>query len=153
MKDIIKKLNKIKDEINSEKESNFKLFCLIARADLGNKWDLLLIADWIKESNSEENLIYIINKIKEEFKEDLDYFSRIVLLPTNERFVSKIIKAIFRENKEEDKINKKEFSRLKIEKDFIIKKLFIIEMNINKKDIETREKEENPIIIKNIDKF
>src|SRR5688500_975096 len=115
MKEIIEKLNLVKDNIISEK-GTLRFFGLIARTDLENKWDLLISSDWIEKNSSDEELVYVITKLKEAFSEKLDFLSRIVLLRPEEHFIQELARVIVKEH--DGKTG--EIRNLKVSDDFTV---------------------------------
>ena len=99
MKEIFEKLNEIKDEILLEKGANeLRLFVLVARTDIDARWDILFSADWLEKTNSEKDLVYLIEKLKSKFDGNLDFLARIVVATPHEIFIKRLAKAIIREN-------------------------------------------------------
>lgn len=98
MNEITQKLITISDKILQEKTGILRFFGLLARSDLNEKWDLLVSADWIEENNNESDLVYIIERLKEEFSENLDFLSQIVILSPRESFIMRLAQALIREN-------------------------------------------------------
>lgn len=135
MKEIITKLTVIKNDILKEKEGQLRFLGLIARADVEDKWDLLVSADWIKKSNSEEDLIYIIKKLKGVFAENLNFLSRIVLLTPQETFIKQLARAIINEKVG----NTGEFANLKTSADFTIKQVFVITLDFTDINLENSQ--------------
>lgn len=88
MNEIIEKLKLVKEKILLEKGGIVYFFGLLERTDLEDKWDLVISTDWIEKSNSEKDLIYTIEKLKEEFGDSLDFISRIVLFVSSEEFIN-----------------------------------------------------------------
>ena len=124
MDDVLLKLKKISDEISSEKVgSTTYFFALVTRTDSEGKWDLLISANWLEKSNSERDLIYVIDKLKEEFTANLDFLSQIVLLAPEEDFIQKVARAFI-----DSPITPGQIGRLKIEDDFFIQ-IFLIASN------------------------
>jgi hypothetical protein len=141
MKEIIDKLTIIRDKVVSERTDGIlRFFGLIARIDLDSKWDLLISADWISKNNNEEDLIYIIKKLKEEFMEHLDFLSRIVVLTSNEFFVKQLARAILTKSLSE----RGEISNLQISPDFVVKQLYVISFDFNGIDLDAPEIENGP---------
>jgi hypothetical protein len=122
MKENIEKLESIYKEIISEKTSGkVYFFGLLSRIDIEEKWDILISADWLKENNSQEDLVYIIKKLKDRFFDKLEFLSEIVLLVSKEPFIQDLARSLGK-----TEIKNKEIEGLKILDDFIIKKLYII---------------------------
>lgn len=132
MKDIIEKLNNVKNDIIREKTDGFlRFFGLIARIDLENKWDILISADWIDKSNLEQDFVFLINKLKTQFNEDLGFLSQIVFLAPDEPFIKNLARAI----KSEDKKDGDEACDLKISEKITINHIFIITSNFKGIDL------------------
>jgi hypothetical protein len=150
MKEITEKLNNISKEIISErKEGRLRLFALIARTDLDNKWDILISADWIKKNNSEEELVYIIKKLKKEFSENLDFLSRLVLLTPKELFTREIAKATIKENDGKPG----ELFKLKTSTDFIVKHIIVIHLDYKMEELTEEAEDREPVVIKDKENF
>lgn len=152
MKEIVEKLRNIKDQIVLEKaEGQLRFLGLIARTDLDGKWDLLLSADWIKKSNGEEDLIFLIQKLKKEFQGNLDFLSKLVLLTPSESFILQLARAIVREDKGK---TGEEISDLKISVDFTVRHLFVISFDFAGIDLEkTQASESEPIATEEVVNF
>lgn len=86
MKYILQNLDELKKIILKEKGQLYYMG-IISRVDKENKWDVLLTAEWIKENNSEKDLVYILDKLKELFEGNLDFLSNVVLYEPEEDFV------------------------------------------------------------------
>ena len=86
---IVEKLRQIEFEISTEK-GDFSLFALIEREDSLGKWDIVVSANWI--NNTEKKLINnIASKIHKEFtKEEQILLSRIVVLPPSDPLVQNL---------------------------------------------------------------
>ena len=151
MKEIIEKLNNIKNKIIEEKTTGkLRFLGLIARADIEGKWDLLVSADWIKKNSSEDDFVYIIQKLKDNFDEKLDFLARIVLLTPKEAFIQQLARAIIRENGgEAGKI-----TSLKTSKDFIVGQIVVIAFDFTDIGLDvSQETEDGPVGIKDIVNF
>lgn len=86
MKDITNKLITFKDNLLTEKSGTLYFVGLIQRIDFENKWDLLIIADWIKENNSYADLEYVLISLKELFNDDLSFLQDVVLYKSEYEF-------------------------------------------------------------------
>ena len=151
MKEIIEKLNNIKNKIIEEKTTGkLRFLGLIARADIEGKWDLLVSADWIKKNSSEDDFVYIIQKLKDNFDEKLDFLARIVLLTPKEAFIQQLARAIIRENGgEAGKI-----TSLKTTKDYIVAQIVVIAFDFTDIGLDvSQETEDGPVGIKDIVNF
>lgn len=151
MKEIIEKLKNIRDEIISEKnQGKLRFFGLIARADLEGKWDILLSADWFKENNKEKDLVYFIEKLKNKFKKDLEFLSKIVLLAPSEMFIQQLAKVIITKGLDTEK----EITDLKVFADFTVKRIFVVALDFTGIDLtKIQETKESPIVIKDANDF
>lgn len=126
MKEIIEKLNLIQSTILSEKGGVIYFFGLLERTntDFENKWDIVISASWIEESNSEADLVYIIENLKKEFDDNLDFLAKIVLLSPQEEFINDICFALQKEETQEQEVHS-----LKISEEISIKHLFVVSRN------------------------
>lgn len=126
MDEIILKLNKVKDSlVTDDVLGTLFFFGLIKRVDLDDKWDILISSSKLLKNNSEKDLTYVINQLKKEFGDDINFLSRIVLLMSNEGFIADMARAIEQYSIEEGK----EIIDLKIAEDFTIKQMYIICLN------------------------
>lgn len=149
MKEIIRKLNNIRDQILSEKGS-LLMFVLIERNDADEKWDILLCADWIEKTNSEPELVYIINKLKEEFKDNLGFLSQIVIGTPTDNFILRIARAI---NEQGNNVPE-EISGLQVSPEFKIQHLFVIAMNFSQAQLANEGVDElGPVAVGEVSKF
>jgi len=130
MNEIIEKLKKVKDTIILEKGDTLRLSLLIARTDMESKWDLFMSGDWLKKNNSEKDLIYVIEKLKAEFNENLDFLSQIVLLVPTDDFFKALARAIKKENRMEGEIKD-----LRISSGFVIKQMYLISSNLDQLEL------------------
>lgn len=151
MKETLEKLNKIKEEILAEKkEGLLRLFALIERNDLEGKWDLIFSADWLEKTNSEKDLVYLIEKIKSEFGENIDFLARILAASPKEIFIQEFSKAILRESKEYPT----EIRNLAVSSTFTANHLFVITIDFTGIDLEKIEGiNEGPLAIKEVSDF
>jgi|SRR5581483_5540131 len=151
MKDIVEKLRKIKDEINAERTTGLlRLFVLIARADIDGKWDIIVSADWFEKTNSESDLVYIIQKLKSEFGENLEFLARIVVATPKEIFIQQLGKAILSEKQGE----LGELKDLQTSLDFKVGHLFVITINFDGIDLSKVEgTNDGPLGVKEITAF
>lgn len=146
MKEIIEKLNKIKEEILLERtEGRLRLFSLIARNDLDGKWDILFSADWLEKTNSEKDLVYLITKLKSEFAENLDFLARILVGTPKEIFIKQFIQAIVERG---ELGGPEEVKDLFVSKDLTISGLFIIAIDSTDLDLRQIGTNEGPIAVK-----
>jgi hypothetical protein len=122
MNEIIKKLKEVRDRIIDEKDKSLlRFFGLIARTDLENKYDLLISADWLEKSNSEKDLIYVIDSLKKEFTDDFDFLSQIVLLIPSEEFIQTLLRML---PKDVDEV-----SNFKLADNYELKQIYILYLN------------------------
>lgn len=144
MKEIVKKLIRVSESITSdESRGGVKLFLLIRRTDLDNKWDILFSADWIKNENRQNDLVYLINKLKEEFDENIDFVSRIVLGTPGEDFIKKFAKAII----EADVKQGEEVLDLSVFGDFTAERIFVITIgDFSSEDLESKGVNQGPVV-------
>lgn len=63
MRDLIEKLKSLKNDILKEDKGLLFFLGLISRIDAEKKWDLVLVADWVKTNNSKEDIEYILRKL------------------------------------------------------------------------------------------
>ena len=122
MKDIVLKMNRIKDIFDSSKSfGDIILFALILRTDneIG-KWDLVISGSTVLENNSTDNLKLVIENLKLEFKEKIDFLSQIHILMPKEWVVSKI-----RSSLKEDIDSPEEFCDLIIDDTFTIGQIHV----------------------------
>lgn len=132
MNEITQKLIAVSDKIIQEKTSGIlRFFGLLARADLSEKWDLLVSADWIEENNNQADLVYIIEKLKEEFAENLDFLSQIVILSPRESFIMRLAQALIRE----EILIPGEVSQLMISPDFTVSHVHIMKLDFTGIDL------------------
>ena len=149
MKEYIEKLKKIEEKILKEKEGNIYFFGILKRTDVENKWDIVISADWIEQSDTEKDLIYVIDAIKVEFNGNLDFLSKIVLLAPTEEFIRSLLKAIAR-----NKMTTGEIQNLKITSDITIKELLVISSDVSGVDLDdTSELEEDKKDTKTVANF
>lgn len=94
MNEIIKKISEIIVPILSKKEGNLYFLGLVQRTDFENKWDILIIADWIKENNNHSDLKYVIEELNKVFNEDLYFLEDVVLYKADDHFVQDLTRAI-----------------------------------------------------------
>lgn len=151
MREIIEKLTAIKDSILTEKSGGkLRFFGALVRADMEEKWDLLISADWVEKNSSEEDLVYIIKKLKDSFGEKLDFLFRIVLLKPDETFVRQLAKAIIRENGGKPG----EITNLAVNAEFTLKQLIVIALDFSGIDLDSpSETTDGPIGIKSVNDF
>lgn len=122
MKEIVEKLSRVIEKITLEKTSGIlRFFGLIERNDLENKWDILLSADWLEKNNSEKDLIYVIERLKEEFSNNLDFLSSVVLLIPSNPLIKYLAKAVSLSENEGI-----ERHSVKIDEDFTIKHMYVL---------------------------
>jgi hypothetical protein len=145
MNEILQKLNNIKDSLLAEhSDVKLRFFGLIARMDVDNKWDLIICADWIKKSNSENDLVDIIDRLKKEFN-NLDFLAKIVLLTTDEFFIRQLASAI---SVREEQIG--EMKDLKLKEGFVVRHIIVIYFDFGGIDLTTPATEEIPTATKEI---
>ncbi|MFM2339942.1 MAG: hypothetical protein RLZZ360_578 [Candidatus Parcubacteria bacterium] len=92
MKGNINKLRELADLVLKEKGEILYFLGLIHRTDYEDKWDLLIIADWIKENNSVDDLQYILNCLNTVFT-DTDFLKDVVLYKPDFYFSFELKKA------------------------------------------------------------
>jgi len=150
MKEIFEKLNEIKDEILLEKGANeLRLFVLVARTDIDARWDILFSADWLEKTNSEKDLVYLIEKLKSKFDGNLDFLARIVVATPHEIFIKRLAKAIIRENGRESG----EIVGLVTTADFTVKRLFVMYINFSDEEISAEGTVDGPLAVQKISDF
>ena len=94
MKNIVKKLAKLEEEIAQEKSEKFLLFALFLREDAPGVWDLLVSAHWA-EKDEYGAIKYLADKIKEHLKpEEILKLSRIVVIQRQNRYMHELKEAI-----------------------------------------------------------
>lgn len=126
-----------------------RLFALIARPDLEGKWDILFSADWLEKTNSEKDLIYLIEKLKSEFGKNLDFLSRIVVAKPNEMFIQQLTKAVIRENSGQQG----EIASLSTSSDFSVH-IFVVAIDFTGMNLEITEgTKDGPIAIREVSNF
>lgn len=151
MKETLEKLNKIKTEIIKEKTTGtLRLFILIERNDLENKWDLILSADWLEKNNSEKDLVYLIEKIKLEFGSDLEFLARIIVTTPNEIFIRQLTRAILRVGKGGEF---EEIKDLQVTSNFKVKHIFVIAIDFSGIDLAMAGTDDGPLGSKEITQF
>jgi hypothetical protein len=131
MNEIIEKLNIAKDRIISERGNTLKIFVLIRRFDLENKWDLIIGADWAEERNKEKDLIFFIEILKKSFDNNLNFLSQIEILNTHEIFIQQISRAIIEQGFEEET----DISDLRISPNFLVGEIYIIKFDMDEEDL------------------
>src|SRR3989344_6675775 len=142
MTEVIEKLRKVRDQILLEKGADqVRLFALLARADLEDKWDLLFCADWIEKTSSEKDLVYIIEKIKTEFSTNLDFLARIVVATPREVFIKQLAKAIILEGGNEPR----EITKLAVSADFTVRQLVLLKINFGGINVDEVGTDEGPL--------
>lgn len=130
------KFNKIKDKILSEKGS-LDFFVVIKRFDIDNKWDLLISGEWITESNLQADLVYVIELLKSEYEDKIDFISKILLLAPNEDFINDLAKAVITQD-----IPMGYKGELLVDTDTLISEINILYFNSDKyKNIDFSDKE------------
>ena len=150
MKEIFEKLNEIKDEILLEKGANdLRRFVLVARTDIDARWDILFSADWLEKTNSEKDLVYLIEKLKSKFDGNLDFLARIVVATPHEIFIKRLAKAIIRENGRESG----EIVGLVTTADFTVKRLFVMYINFSDEEISAEGTVDRPLAVQKISDF
>jgi hypothetical protein len=149
MKEIIKKLNKIREYILSEKDGTLRLFCIIARNDFEGKWDILFSADWIEKTNSEKDLVYLITKLKLEFDNNLDFLSNIFVGTPNETFIKQFMKAIG----EQDSPLMEEINGMFVSKELTVRKLYVIACDSTGLDLDENGTNEGPVAVGEVSNF
>jgi len=132
MKEIILKLDKIKDQIIADNtDSVLRVFALVARTDVENKWDVLISGDWVEKINPENELINVIEKIKKEFNNNLDFLAQIVVFPPTELFIKLLGQTLINEDL---KMNE-EINSLKIADNLIISKIVLLYEDFSDMDL------------------
>jgi|CXWL01.1.fsa_nt_gi hypothetical protein len=144
MKEIVEKLNKIKDRIVSEKGAVPRLFVLIERNDLDAKWDILFSTDWLEKTNSEKDLIYVIDQLKTEFNGNLDFLARILMAKPDDLFIKSIAKAIIKS----DVNTPGEVNELFVKEGLVIHRMFVVSLDFNGMDLESGTEESGPIAVR-----
>lgn len=127
-----------------------RFFGLLERTDLDQKWDLLISADWIERSSNEKDFLYVIDKLKKEFGNDLEFLSRIVLMTPQKAFIKNLAMSL--ENIELQELPKEIFD-FKVSSDFILKHAFIFHLNFKSLDIKQIDLGDSGIIAKEITEF
>lgn len=95
MSEIIEKLKRLSNLLNQEGFlGEIILFVLIKRTDLENKSDIIISATGIQKNNSQEDLKYLIEKVKEVFNNELSFLSEIYLLTKEEKFIVDLANAL-----------------------------------------------------------
>ncbi len=150
MKEIIEKLNIIKDEIISESNQGIlRFFVLIKRTDQTDKWDILLSADWFKKTNSQDDLIYFIKKIKSQFS-SLDFIARILLATPDDLFIKSLAGAILKSK--ENTVG--DITNLKVpEVDTVLKNINVIHIDFSGIDLNNKGRMIGPLAVKNNEDF
>ncbi len=150
MKEILEKLKKVKDEILLEKkDGKLRLLALIARADLENKWDILLSADWLKKTNGEDDLVYLIEKLRSEFDNKLSFLASVVSATPNETFIRQLARAVLKEGRS----GVEEISDLSTSDNFAVKQAFIVAIDFEGINLDNDGVDEGPLAIKEITDF
>lgn len=93
MKSVIEQLKVIENLIIKEKGENLYFLGLIKRYDLDNKWDLLVIADWIAENNSHSDLEYLIIALKKHLGSEFSVIEDILTISPTALLSSELKKA------------------------------------------------------------
>lgn len=126
MDEILDKIREINSEIKSEKtEGVLRLFALIERTDLESKWDIVFSSDWLKKTNDEDVLIYLLDKLKNKFNGELEFLARVVVVKPDDSFIQNLAKSIVDNNLD----TRGEIKELKVLPDSTIKKINMIEFN------------------------
>lgn len=155
MNEIIKKLKIVEEQVISEKNQETSLFVLIKRTDLdGDKWDIILSSNWIEKNNLESDLVYIIDKLKLAFADQLDFLAQLVLLIPSSPLVKLLAKAAY-----EGKMTiGEEIKELKLLKNYTIKCLIPVTISLKHFDLselnsfaQSLDNNENPI--ENVEEF
>ena len=144
MKEIVEKLNRMKDRIISEKGGILRLFVLIERNDLDSKWDILFSADWLEKTNSEQDLVYVIEQLKTEFNGNLDFLARILMARPDDIFIKSIAKAIVKSETE----TPGEVNDLPVKEGLVIHRMFVISLDFDGVDLESGIEEPGPIAVR-----
>ena len=118
------KFNIVLSEILTQKGS-ILFFGALQRRDLENKYDILLSADWVTQNNSEEDLIYLISKLKQ-IMVDIEFLSQIVILKKDERFIVDVLNTL---KEESDPIG--EFSTYELKSGFSIFHMYVFAADTN----------------------
>lgn len=86
MQNLVIKIKKSIEKIETEKGSPFKLKCLVSKnSDSDMKWDLILSTEWFDSTSEMERLDYLAKIIFPEFNtSDLLDFSSIITYTTTE---------------------------------------------------------------------
>ncbi|MFA5188913.1 MAG: hypothetical protein WC460_06125 [Patescibacteria group bacterium] len=117
MKELIKKFQKIEQELSQEK-GEFELFALFQTDFSINKWDVVIAAPWIIK-NKNIALYLIVEKIKKELKENLIKLSKVVLIDENNLALKAVQQAVHTEHNSVEILNSNFFG-LQIKHAFII---------------------------------
>ena len=142
MKEILLKLNKFKERILSDNKLGEVYFIgLLSRVDLENKFDILISAKNITSSNSVDDLTYIINNLKIDLGDDINYISQIVSLSPGEEFINDLGISI-----ESNLLSEgMDASDLKISDNFVLKQVSIILANFSKYNFRPKVSEDKII--------
>jgi hypothetical protein len=149
MEKIVEKLNSVKEKILLDKRQKIRFFGLIERNDYKSKWDILFSADWHTKINGEADLVYFIDKLKEEFDGDLRFLMSIVVASPDEFFIKEFMRATSTKGCE----LLGEISDLYISKDFTVKKFFLIALDLDGIDLGVVGKNEGPVAVGEITEF
>lgn len=123
---LLDKFKSIVNKIMSEKGS-LDFFAVIKRFDAEDKWDVVLSADWIEQSNKQEDLIYIIEIIREEYFGKIDFISKILSFNPSEAFITDIALAVTKND-----IPEGHKGELLVSDDLLISEIHIIRLNSDK---------------------
>jgi len=94
IEEIVQKLINTEKRISKEKGEDFNFFGAFKRMDLENSWDIVISANWFSK-NKRKDLIYIINEIKKDLKdEELMFLARIVLIKPEDKLIRELNKVI-----------------------------------------------------------
>ena len=97
MKEIVDKLLAVEAELSEERDE-FNLFALFLREDAGNKWDLLVSADWVSE-NKADSIKLIAQRVQEKLEtNELLNLSRIVVIDVENPALESFHRAVSEEH-------------------------------------------------------
>ncbi len=120
---ILDKFKSIVDKIISDKDT-LDFFAVIKRFDIEDKWDVVLSAEWIKQSNNQEDLVYIIELLKNEYDDKIDFVSRLLTFSPDEKFITDIAESVTRNN-----LNEGYRGEIVVSEDLIISEINIIRLD------------------------
>jgi len=129
MDDIIKKFKIVTNDILLDhKQEDLFFFGIAERFEVEEKWDVLLSGAWIKERHDQKDLIYLIEKLKKQFGEDLSFLGQIVILPKDAGFVEELSASL----KDKDASGGSILNSVYIRPGFVIRQLCVFANNLSK---------------------